>query len=299
MKKTILIVGCGDVAQRAIPWLVRRFRVFALIRRHEERTALRALGAQPVVGDLDDRHSLKRLAGVADYVLYAAPPPPEGAVDPRTRRLTGALRRGRSLPQGLCYISTTGVYGDCRGAWVDESRPVAPATGRARRRVDAEDALRELACRGVRVAILRAPGIYARERLPLARLTRGDPVLRADQDVFTNHIHADDLARAACLALFRGRPGRCYNVVDDTALAMGDYFDLLADHFGLPRPPRVSRAEAAGRLSPMTLSFMDESRRLSNARLKGELRMRLAHPTVADFLAAISRNLGVCEVCWW
>src|SRR5574338_703759 len=255
MKKTILIVGCGDVAQRAIPWLVRRFRVFALIRRPEERTVLRALGARPVVGDLDDRRSLKRLAGVADYVLYAAPPPPEGVVDPRTRRLTGALRRGRSLPQGICYISTTGVYGDCRG---------------------------------VCVAILRAPGIYARERLPLARLTRGDPVLRADQDVFTNHIHADDLARAACLALFRGRPARCYNVVDDTALAMGDYFDLLADHFGLPRPPRVSRAEAAERLSPMTLSFMDESRRLSNARLKGELRMRLAHPTVAGFLATIS-----------
>lgn len=288
MKKTILIVGCGDVARRALPWLTRRFRVLALIRNPEERPALRALGARPLLGDLDEARSLRRLAGIADYVLHAAPPPPEGALDCRTRHLIGALRSGKSLPQGLCYISTTGVYGDCRGAWVDESRPAAPATARARRRVDAEEALRGLARSGVRVAILRAPGIYARERLPLARLTRGDPLLRAEEDVHTNHIHADDLARAACLALFRGRPGRCYNAVDDSALAMGEFFDLLADRFDLPRSPRVSRAEAAERLSPMTLSFMGESRRLRNARLKGELRVRLAYPTVAAALAATS-----------
>jgi nucleoside-diphosphate-sugar epimerase len=289
MKKTILIVGCGDVARRAIPWLARRFRVLAVIRRPEERSALRALGARPLLADLDDRRSLRRLAGIADYLLHAAPPQPEGALDRRTRRLVGVLRSGKSLPQGLCYISTTGVYGDCRGAWADESRPVAPATTRARRRVDAEAILRGLArCSGVRVSILRAPGIYARERLPLARLTRGDPVLAPEDDVYTNHIHAEDLARAACLALFRGRPGRCYNAVDDSALAMGDYFDLLADHFDLPRPPRVSRTEAAERLSPMTMSFMGESRRLKNQRMKGELRMRLAYPTVAAALAAVS-----------
>jgi nucleoside-diphosphate-sugar epimerase len=286
MKKTVLIVGCGDVARRAIPWLARRFRVLALTRGTEERSVLRALGAQPLLGDLDDRHSLRRLAGIADYVLHAAPPPPEGARDSRTRHLVSALRRGKSLPQGLCYISTTGVYGDCQGAWVDEARPVAPASARARRRVDAEGVLRGLAGSDMRVSILRAPGIYARERLPLARLERGDPVLAPQDDVITNHIHADDLARAACLALFRGRPGRCYNAVDDTVLPMGDYFDLLADRFGLPRPPRVSRAEAAGRLSPMTLSFMGESRRLRNDRLKGELRVRLVYPTVAAGLAA-------------
>lgn len=287
MKKTILIVGCGDVARRAIPWLARRFRVLALTRRPEDRAGLRALGARPLVGDLDDRSSLARLAGIADYILHAAPPPPEGVLDQRTRNLASVIKRGGSLPQGLCYISTTGVYGDCGGAWVAESRPVAPTTARARRRVDGEAVLRRLAKgAGVRVAILRAPGIYAKERLSLERLRRGDPVLVAGEDVFTNHIHADDLAHAACLALFRGRPGRCYNVVDDSALPMGDYFDLMADTFGLPRPPRVSRAEAAERLSPMTLSFMGESRRLSNGRLKGELRMGLAYPTVAQGLAA-------------
>jgi nucleoside-diphosphate-sugar epimerase len=291
MKKTILIVGCGDVARRAIPWLARRFRVLALTRRSEERPTLRALGARPLLGDLDDRRSLRRLAGIADYVLHAAPPPAEGSEDSRTRHLVSVIRRGKSLPQGFCYISTTGVYGDCRGAWVDESRPVAPATPRARRRVDAETVLRGVARAGVRVAILRAPGIYARERLSLERLRRGDPVLAVQDDVFTNHIHADDLARAACLALFRGRPGRCYNVVDDTALPMGDYFDLMADTFGLPRPPRVARSEAMGRLSPATLSFMAESRRLCNDRMKRELRLRLAYPTVADGLAAAAAGL--------
>lgn len=290
MKRTILIVGCGDVARRAIPWLARRFRVVALIRDRQDRSAIRALGAKPVVGDLDDRHSLRRLAGIADYVLHAAPPAGNGALDRRTRHLVSVIRQGKSLPQGLSYISTTGVYGDCRGAWIEESRPVAPATSRAGRRVDAEGALRDLARAAVRVSILRAPGIYARGRLSLERLERGDPVLRAEDDVFTNHIHADDLARAACLALFRGRPGRCYNVVDDSALPMGDYFDLMADTFGLPRPPRVSRAEAAQHLSAMALSFMGESRRLRNHRLKTELRVGLRYPTVAQGLAAAARS---------
>lgn len=292
MKKTILIVGCGDVARRAIPWLARRFRVLALARRPEDRAALRALGVRPVLGDLDDRASLGRLAGIADYVLHAAPPPASGLLDRRTRHLVSVIRRGESLPQGLCYISTTGVYGDCQGAWVEESRPVAPATARARRRVDAEAALRGLARSGLRVSLLRAPGIYASGRLSLERLQRGDPVLRAEEDVYTNHIHADDLARAACLALFRGRPGRSYNVADDSSLPMGDYYDLMADTFGLPRPPRVSRAEAAERLSPMSLSFMGESRRLRNTRVKAELRLRLAYPTVAAGLSAAAADPG-------
>jgi nucleoside-diphosphate-sugar epimerase len=154
--------------------------------------------------------------------------------------------------------------------------------------VDAERRVRAFGRRNrVRVGILRAPGIYAADRLPLERLRRGDPVLCADEDVHTNHIHADDLARAACLALFRARGGRAFNVADDSELAMGDYFDLVADACGLPRPPRFGRDEIAGRLSALTLSFMAESRRLDNGRLKRELRLRLRYPTVADGLRAV------------
>ena len=285
--KRILIVGSGDVALRALPWLTCRFRVFALVRQPEAAVALRAAGAIPIAGDLDDRRSLKRLAGLADAVLHFAPPPSSGEGDPRTTRLLATLGSRKSLPQGLVYISTTGVYGDCAGARVDETRPCRAQTARGRRRVDAERRLRAFGRRNqVRVALLRAPGIYAADRLPLERLRRGDPVLAADEDVHTNHIHAEDLARIACLALFRAGPGRAYNASDDSGLRMGEYFDAVAERFGLARPPRMARAEIVHHLSPLTLSFMSESRRLDNRRLKRELRLRLRYPTVADGLRA-------------
>lgn len=285
--KRILIVGSGDVALRTLPWLTRRFRVFALVRQPDAAAALRAAGAVPIAGDLDDRRSLKRLAGLADAVLHFAPPPSSGRGDPRTQHLLAALQSRKSLPQGLIYISTTGVYGDCAGARVDETRPCNAQTARGQRRVDAERRLRGFCRRtGVRVVVLRAPGIYAADRLPLERLQRGDPVLVGDEDVHTNHIHAEDLARIACLALFRALPGRAYNASDDSGMKMGDYFDAVADAFALPRPPRLGRAEIATRLSPLTLSFMGESRRLDNRRLKRELRVRLRYPTIADGLRA-------------
>ncbi len=284
----ILVVGSGDVARRAIPWLAKRARVFALIRSADQAGAIRALGAVPIIGDLDRPQSLKRLAGIADRVLYCAPPPASGPDDPRSRHLVAALRR-RSVARALVYIGTSGVYGDCGGARVPETRPCRPASARARRRVAAEQTLRSLAASGCRVSILRAPGIYAAERLSLERLERGDPVLRPDDDVFTNHIHADDLAWLCCLALFRGGANRAYNASDDSHLRMGDYFDLMADTFGLPRPPRVARAEAGAHLTPMTLSFMSESRRLDNRRIKRELRARLRYADVAEGLAAARR----------
>ncbi|MDX9716037.1 MAG: NAD(P)H-binding protein [Thauera sp.] len=292
--KRILIVGSGDVAQRALPWLTRRFRVYALVRQPEAAAALRAAGALPLIGDLDDRSSLRRLAGLADALLHFAPPPASGEGDPRTKRLLAALGGGKSLPQGVVYISTTGVYGDCGGEQVSETRPLRATTARARRRVDAEARLRRFGRRcGVRVAILRAPGIYAGDRLPLERLRRGDPVLAAEEDVHTNHIHAEDLARLACIALLRAPAGRVYNASDDSGLRMGAYFDAVADAFDLPRPERLSRAAIASRLSPLTLSFMSESRRLDNRRIKRELRVRFAYPTIADGLrAALAGRAG-------
>ena len=138
----VLIVGSGDVARRIIPWLALRFRVRAVVRRPEECAALRALGATPILADLDQPASLDRLAGIADYVLHCAPPPGQGRDDPRTRRLLAALTRRGSLPRRLIYISTTGVYGDCGGAWLDETHPLRPDSARAGRRVAAEGHLR-------------------------------------------------------------------------------------------------------------------------------------------------------------
>ena len=283
----LLIIGSGDVARRALPRLVRRYRVYALLRDRAKAAEWRAAGATPVLADLDDRRSLARLAGLADLVLHCAPPASAGTVDGRTRRLLAALGKGKSLPRRLVYVSTTGVYGDCGGACIDETRAVVPSSARAGRRVDAEARLRAWGRdNGATVCLVRAPGIYAADRLPLERLRAGTPALVPADDVYTNHIHAEDLAAACLAALGRGRPNRAYNAVDDTDLTMGAYFDRVADAFALPRPPRIRRAEASGRLTPLQLSFMAESRRIGNRRLKEELGVVLAYPTVEAGIAA-------------
>jgi nucleoside-diphosphate-sugar epimerase len=267
-----------------------------MVRSAQSATELRALGVRCVVGDLDDAASLRRVAALAPWVWHFAPPPNTGdGRDPRSRRLVTALRRAGRVRR-ICYISTSGVYGDCAGARVPETRPLRATSARGARRIDAERAMRGLACGGTAVAILRAPGIYGADRLPLDRLKRGDPVLKAEDDVFTNHIDATDLARLSWAALMRARGGRTFNASDDTRLAMGDYFDRVADAFDLPRPPRVSRADARAQLSPMTLSFMSESRVLDNRRMKRELRVKLVCRDVDAVLAqaraaACSRTL--------
>ena len=283
--RKILIVGCGDVGLRIARRLKGRARVYGLYRNPERRAELRAAGVIPVPGDLDEAASLQRLTGLADTVLHLAPPPADGHADPRTRRLLAALGRG-SVPRSLIYISTTGVYGDCAGAAVDETWPARPRNARARRRADAEGQLRAWAARhGVRLAILRAPGIYATGRLPDERVRKGLPALRAEEDIHTNHIHAEDLARLVLAALARAGANRLYNAVDDSGLKMGDWFDVVADPLGLPRPPRLPRAEVEAAVTPAMKTFLSESRRLSNRRIKQELRFRFRYPTVREGLA--------------
>jgi len=217
--------------------------------------------------------------------LHLAPPPRTGDSDPRTANLLAALEKGRILPARLVYVSTSGVYGDCGGARVDESRPIAPATPRARRRADAERQL-DAWCseKKTSLTILRTPGIYAADRLPLDRLRAGTPVLRAEDDVYTNHIHADDLARAALRALEPDAPAGVFNASDDSEIRMGDWLDLVADRHGLPRPPRLARARIAELVSKDLYSFMSESRRLDNRRFKHELGLRLRYSTVHEGL---------------
>jgi nucleoside-diphosphate-sugar epimerase len=290
-----LIVGCGDVGLRAAAQLgapqSRRVRLLALTSSPERVPFLRACGITPLQGDLDRPETLRRLSGLAQRVLHLAPPPGDvrGVVshDPRTRDLLRALRQ-RTPPQALVYASTTGVYGDCQGQRVSESRPVQPHTARARRRLDAEQWVRLLGRSGVRSTVLRVPGIYAQDReggTPRERLLKGTPVLQARDDVYTNHIHAGDLARACVLALWRGRAQRVLNICDDTDMKMGDYFDLAADLMGLPRPARIARSAAQDTLPLMLLSFMNESRRLDNSRMKNELRLRLQVPHVRQGLS--------------
>jgi nucleoside-diphosphate-sugar epimerase len=265
----LLVVGYGDIARRAAPALAPRFSISGVSRQ--------------AGFDLDQRATLALSA--ADALLHCAPPPPRGERDSRTTNLLAALDEQRVAPKRVVYISTSGVYGDCAGERVAETRPLHPQTPRSRRRADAERQL-ELWCAacGTALVILRAPGIYAADRLPLERLRARLPVLRREDDVYTGHIHADDLAAAVARAFEAGAPPGVYNIADDTELLMGDWLDLVADHAGRPRPPRMPRERIAELVPAELLSFMQESRRLDNARLKHVLGVRLRYPTVREGL---------------
>jgi nucleoside-diphosphate-sugar epimerase len=298
----LLIIGCGDIALRTARLLHGHFRLYGLVRNPQHFSRLRAAGIIPVAGNLDQPESLQRLAGLADTVIHLAPPPSferslpvhaasskckSSLTDTRTRNLLAALSHG-NRPSRMLYISTSGVYGDCQGEVVQETRPLKPHNARAILRADAEQQIRQWSRRNqVRASILRVPGIYAADRLPVERLKKGTPAVIASEDGYTNHIHADDLARIIVAALKHGKANRVYHTVDDSDLKMGDYFDAVADAFSLLRPPRISRTEAQHALSPALLSFMNESRRLSNVRMKTELRVKLRYPTVADTLREI------------
>jgi len=264
--KRLLVIGFGDIAHRTAARLPKQVEV---------RTVSRADGS-----DLDRPETLLPCCGWADTVLHCAPPPNEGLVDRRTASLLAAFETAGILPRRLVYISTSGVYGDCGGALV---RPVNPQTARAVRRVDAE---RQLLGWGEMhdsaVVILRAPGIYAADRLPVERLMQGIPVLADQDDVYTNHIHADDLASIALAALDEGSPPGVYNASDDTEMKMGEWFDLVAVRLGLAKPPRVLRRDAANSIPAGMLSFMGESRRLVNRKMKASLGVALAYPTVNE-----------------
>lgn len=297
MKNKLLIVGCGDIALRAAVLLRKHYQLLGLCRKPENFDSLRTHGIKPIAGDLDQPASLNRLAGLAHAVVHLAPPPSHGRHDTRTTHLLRALSRrsntkGRILPQQLVYISTSGVYGDCSGSLVNENRSINPRNERAWRRVDAEQQVRSWGIRhGIRVSVLRVPGIYADNRLPLARLKQGTPTLLDHEDSYTNHIHADDLARIIVAVLHHGKPGRIYHASDDSQMKMGDYFDLVADHFGLSRPQRITRQQAQTDITPAMLSFMLESRRLGNSRIKNELHVKLRYPTVASCLEKLESSI--------
>jgi nucleoside-diphosphate-sugar epimerase len=282
-KPRILIIGCGDIGMRLLPILVKTHKVYVLTTQESKKATLRSLGAVPVLGDLDDRKSLTRLAHLASDVIHLAPPNNEGLKDLRTKNLLQTLSLGSQVKK-LIYVSTSGVYGDCKGDYVSETRLLAPTSPRGQRRMDAELQIRAWGVEHrAQVSILRVPGIYASNRLPIERLKMGTPALKAEEDVYTNHIHADDLARIIFYAFYRGLPQRVFNASDSSWLKMGEYFDLVAKTYDLPPPKRVTFEELRAQVTPQMLSFMKESRRLQNHRLL-EMGFQLSYPTVTDFL---------------
>lgn len=286
--KQLVIAGYGDIGRRvAARALAQGHNVAALLRSPEATAFARRQGITAIPGDLDRTDlPVAGLPTAGAIVLYSAPPPGGGDIDPRIRVFCGSIEPGDE-PRRIIYLSTTGVYGDCGGALVNEATATQGTTARARRRLDAEGLLRAWgASRGVEIFILRVGAIYGPGRFPFDRLLGGHPVLTDDESPLSNRIHADDLARICLAAAEWSGSGDLINVSDGETMTMTAYFDAVADAFSLPRPPRVSRAEAATVMSPLMLSYFSESRHLENRRLRERLGTPLLYPDLAHGLAA-------------
>jgi len=286
--KGIFIVGCGDIGGRvARLWRLRGLLVRALARSKGSAERLRSQGIEPVSGDLDQADSLPQIALDGQALYYFAPPAEGGDDDPRMVSFLNSLQQ-QSLPEVVVYLSTSGVYGDRKGAWVDEVTPPQPQTIRAKRRLAAETALREWGrTNGVAVVILRVGGIYGPGRLPIARLKKGLPVLREAECGYTNRIHAEDLAAISVAAAELGGADRVYNVSDGQNGTMTQYFKAVAARLGLPQPQEISFSEAQQQLSPAMLSYLTESRRMRNQRMLEELEITLSYPDLTSGLAEL------------
>ncbi len=293
MVKSVFIIGCGYVGSRlAHTWSARGASVAALARNRESSERLAQIGVSPVPGDLADIWSLRRLDVAEQLVYYLAPPPSGGTNDPWMRHFVAALGADR-LPARCILVSTTGVYGDHQGAWVNEESELRPGSDRARRRLDAERVLRTWGTvRQVPVVVLRVAGIYGPDRLPLARLQTGEPVVQEQECPYTNRIHVDDLVQACVAAADFGVADNVYNICDGTPGTMTEYFNTVADIFAVPRPPVITMQQAETRLTPGMLSYLSESRRLRNDKMLSELHVRLRYPDLVTGLKDAQKKAG-------
>jgi len=278
----VFIVGCGDIGLR-VAALERAAgqAVAALARSERSINKLAQHGVKSVLGDLDQPDTLCDLPTKLTVLYYFAPPSELGEDDSRLAAFVNALDK-QALPRRVVYISTSGVYGDCSGRWVNEDSPVNPRSDRARRRAAAERRIIEWCANcDVEKVILRVPGIYGPGRLPAERIRRAVPVVRMEDSPWSNRIHADDLAQACFLAGHRSEARGIYNISDGNPTTMTDYFNRVADFLGLPRPPVISMEEAKNTLGPSILSFLEESKRLDNRRMLQDLGVVLRYPDLA------------------
>lgn len=195
-------------------------------------------------------------------------------------------------PTHIIYISTSGVYGDCQGQWVDETRPPKPKTDRARRRLAAEQALLGWGdTHHTPITILRVGGIYGPNQLPLERLAAGMEILNLAEAPYSNRIHSHDLVSVCIAAARPTNQSEIYNVCDGQTSSMSEYFLTLARIAKLPAPKQLSKEEAQTKLSPAMLSYLQESRRMDISKLKRELKIDFLYPNLeAGLIASLDQE---------
>jgi nucleoside-diphosphate-sugar epimerase len=287
-----LIVGCGYVGKRLARRLAGIYDVTALVRSADSAAGLNKAGIRAVALDLDR----VRLGSVIPEkleqgaIFYLAPPSQGGESDLRLDRF---FQLATVPPRVFVYMSTTGVYGDAQGALVDESRPVDPLTERARRRVSAEEMTRVWCTeRRVRRVVLRVPGIYGPGRLPVEHLRQRVPMLQIEDAGISNRVHVTDLVEACATAALNPEARGVYNITDGTSCSSTEFMDCLAEVIGLPPAPRVSMDEAQLTFSPERLSFLNESRRVSNERMLKHLGVRLKYADMREGIKASLEEEG-------
>lgn len=282
-----VILGCGDIGRRIASALIARgiakSRVHGLVRSSQSRQQCLDLGVAVNQVDLDQ--PLEDFFGFAAdvykqaEVYYTIAPQKNGLIDRRSQRVITQLSKLPSSLAKAVIISTTGVYGDCNGEWVTEDSATNPQTERGKRRLDLECQWLEWGEQNtVPVVILRVPGIYSFSRLPRERIAKRTPVVRASECGFTNRIHADDLATTCIAAMRDAQAGQIFNATDGTPGKISEYLQVAANALGQPPLPEISMEQAGEVLSSGMLSYLGESRKISNQKMLDQLGVQLRHP---------------------
>ncbi len=281
MSSYTAIVGCGSVGKH-VEQLEKANNPFCITKSTQSANTLIKQGVDAKALNLTALTGLEKPLSQT-FIYYFVPPPPKGCLDSTIGHFLKLISVQHC--KKIILISTTGVYGNCNGNWIDETQPLNPTADRAKRRVDAEQQLITL-CKqhNIDYTILRVPGIYGPNKLPIARLQSGKAILALNESPFSNRIHIEDLAMLAYNAMHKTLPLKIYNVGDNQPSSMSDYFIAVAKALNLKQPKQITLKQAKVDLSASMISYLVESKRINNQALLTHLNCNLKYPTLKEGL---------------
>ena len=283
MKNKIAIVGCGDVGLRIAQRLrisgVTMQKILPIVRSEASQKQLLVDFSETIRLDLDKEHKVAQtLLSEISELYYLVPPQKSGDYDLRSQQILKLLANYGTSLRRIVLISTTGVYGDCQGEYVTEETPLNPTTPRSQRRADMEKQWLSFAKQQQCIlSVLRVPGIYSFSRLPRKRLEAQAPIVDPEECGFTNRIHADDLAMICTNVMSKQTGTDIYNATDGKPGKMSQYFIDVAEFLGLAKPQVMSFAEAEEIVTTEMMSYLRESRKISNKKLLATFKLKLVY----------------------